>query len=151
MIKERTSRPRAKLKATPLSNVETRPWKCPHATCGIRYKRLCGLKKHWEKRLASLDFPQDVKPTAGPGKILEKVKIKKKKMKKKEALKMGRKQGQQASSRVRDIDVMRDGVHKYEKVLAEGETSEEYKERTGISRSKIFHWRSKIKKANKTD
>ena len=45
---------------------------------------------------------------------------------------------------------MRNGVQAYENALDKGETSEEYKNRTGISKSKIFGWRKSIKnKENK--
>ena len=55
-----------------------------------------------------------------------------------------------AKKRIRDIEIMRAGVKAYEDALDNGETAKEYKERTGISKSKIFGWRQSIKnKENK--
>ena len=61
-------------------------------------------------------------------------------------MKKGREKGSKAKNRVRDIQKMRDGVQAYESALDKGETSEEYKKRTGISKSKISGWRKSIKK-----
>ena len=62
-------------------------------------------------------------------------------------MKKGRQKGTTAKKRVRDIQTIRNEVRAYEDALDRGETSEEYKIRTAIRKSKIFGWRQCIKKA----
>ena len=61
-------------------------------------------------------------------------------------MKKGREKGSKAKNRIKDIKSVRDGVQAYENALDKGETSEEYKKRTGISKSKISGQRKSIKK-----
>ena len=60
-------------------------------------------------------------------------------------MRKGREKGSKAKNRVRDIQTMKNGVRAYEDALDEGETSKEYQNRTGSSKSKIFGWRQSIK------
>ena len=74
---------------------------------------------------------------------------KKRKRCKKEEMKNGREKGSKSKNRVRDIQVMKNGVRDYQDALDEGETSKEYQNRTGISKSKIFGWGQSIKNKEK--
>ena len=62
-----------------------------------------------------------------------------------EQRKSARKKGSSAKTRVRNIEIMKEGVKAYEDALQNGETVEEYEAKTGISKQKISGWRQSIK------
>ena len=136
---------KAQLKATPISEFETRPWRCPR--CLKRVKTKAGLIGHWKGKHKSLPVPANLVRSARDGKKLEK-KTNVQKKTRTEVFKRGREKGQKAPSRVRDIEVMRKGIEDYRIALESGETSKEYKNRTGRDKSLISKWRSKVKKAD---
>ena len=76
---------------------------------------------------------------------------KKKKISKQEAMDKGRRKSQKVKTRVTDVKKMKSGVRDYEEALKSGETAQEYKQRTGFGKSKIFYWRKVIEKRQKKD
>ena len=59
--------------------------------------------------------------------------------------------GQKAKSRIRDIQKMKQGIKQYEEALESGVTADEYKKNTGVSKSKIFHWRKAVAKKEQSE
>ena len=131
---------KAVLKATPISQFETRPWRC--SRCFKRLKTKAGLIAHWTGRHKSSPVPESLVRSAREGFKLEEEKSKVKKKTRAEVLKKGREKGQKAKTRVRDVEVMRKGIEDYEKALLSGETAAEYKERTGRDKSLISNSKS---------
>ena len=87
MEKQKTLRRKAKLRATPVSKIEAKPWRC--SKCLKRVGTKTALVSHWKKHSA-LPPPDEFKPTAGKGKELDKKFFRSKKKTKKETLKEGR-------------------------------------------------------------
>merc|ERR1719265_2209847 len=136
-------RPKAKFRVTKVTNIETRPWKCPG--CGTRCRTLTALRSHVKTHPMKNTLPLDILPTAGPGKILPPPK-KKTGLSQKVVLKKGREKGQNAETRLRDPKKMKKEIRAYERALNEGETAEEYKARTGVGKQNINRWRGIYKK-----
>merc|ERR1712096_387392 len=112
--------PKAKLRATPISFIETKVWKCPK--CLKRFKRECGLSTHFKSHSVG-KLPEDIAPSASQGKTLPKIE-KKRKGCMREQRKNARKKGSSAKTRVRNIEIMKEGVKAYEDALQNGETAE---------------------------
>ena len=134
----------AKLKGTPLSKIESRPWKCP--CCGRRCAKKNALMAHYKKRSLGT-LPADVCPSARDGYLLPTPKATvKKNRSRKDILKEGRDKGSRAKNRIRSKTAMKEGIRDYDKALENGESAAEYKERTGVSKQKIKFWRDSVKK-----
>ena len=144
MVKKDT--PRAQLK--PINDeFEPRPFRWPKCYC--RCKNKGGLVHHYNThKLGPLSV--DVRPSAREGYEIDPDLLKiKKKIDKKVAMDKGRRKGQKAKRRIRNLDDMKKGVALYEEALANGESSSDYQKRTGVGKSKIHHWRTRIaEKAN---
>ena len=125
----RKDRPVAKLKVTPISNAENRPCVCPK--CHRRFQKKNALSTHYNSHsIGSLP-----RPTVKLKKTISKTRI----------LKEGRNQGQKANKRVRNIDKMKEGIRAYEDALQNGESAAKYRERTGVLKQKVKHWRDRVK------
>ena len=143
-------RPKAKFKVTAVGKTESKPWKCP--TCGRRFKTQTALTSDVKSHPSKKPLSTDLAPSARQGFALpSSLKKSKNKTTRNEALKKGRKKGQKAQTRVRDVGEMEKGIQEYERALEGGETAAEYKQRIGINKQKICHWRKAVKKARKLE
>lgn len=116
--KKKWIRPRAKLKATSVSKIETRPWLCPK--CKLRFKKQNALILHYRSHNSRIPLPLDLAPSARDGFSLPKISKKKENVgasKKRENFLKAQAKGQKAASRVRDLKTMKQGIKAYEKAL----------------------------------
>ena len=99
-------RPHATFKLSSVSKIETRPWKCP--TCALRFKGKPYLVNHHKSHVSKAPSLEDIAPSARPGFVLpEKLSKSSSTISSGEALANGRKKGQKAKRRVRDVDEMK--------------------------------------------
>ena len=96
--KPKWTRRKAKLKASQIQNIETRPWRCP--TCSLRFAKRSSLASHVRVHPINNTVPIDIGPTAGEGKILPPKKSTKVKVTTKKALRDGRQKGQKSQTRL---------------------------------------------------
>ena len=68
-----------------------------------------------------------------------------------EVLDKGRKKGQKAKSRIRDIQKMKQGIKEYDEALESGVTAAEYEKNTGVNKSKISSWRKAVAKKDQSE
>ena len=68
-----------------------------------------------------------------------------------EVLDKGRKKGQKAKSRTRDIQKMKQGIKEYDEALESGVTAAEYEKNTGVNKSKISSWRKAVAKKEQSE